>query len=316
MAQLDAAAADPRRTVAAGLMAGAVTVLIWSLWVVAVRGAATVHIPPPWLGLVRFVVPAVLLVPFWWKHGLLPKGVGLGTLALMVAGSGAPYFLLVAAGMAHASAAESGVLLGGTTPLVAAAMTAVVERERFGVSRLVGFALVIAAMAAIGGPALVTGEGVGRFLIVGGAVLWAGYTLAYRRSGLPPLAAAGIIAVWSSVVLIPFAVFADPAPLVADTTVFVGELLTQGILVGIVALTGYGIAVRNLGASRGALIAAMPPAFAALLAIPILGETPSLLVLLGVVLTVVGVALASGALAFGRRRGGPIAPASESRRAG
>jgi len=65
----------------------------------------------------------------------------------------------------------------------------------------------------------------------------------------------------------------------------------------------YGLAVRHLGASRAALIAALPPAFATLLAIPILGETPTPLALLGVALAVVGVALASGALAFRRRTG-------------
>jgi drug/metabolite transporter (DMT)-like permease len=41
---------------------------------------------------------------------------------------------------------------------------------------------------------------------------------------------------------------------------------------------------------------ALPPAFAALLAIPVLGEIPTLATWVGVVLAVGGVALASGAL--------------------
>lgn len=304
MSRRDAAhTALAARPVVVGVAAAAVTVLIWSLWIVAIRGAATVHAPVAWLGIVRFAVPAVALAPFWWKFGLLPKGVGFVPLALMVAGSGALYFVLIALGIAHASAAEGAVLLGGTTPLVAALLTAIVERERFGAGRLVGFALVVAAMAAIGGPAIASGEGLGRFLIVVGGVLWAGYTLAFRRSGLPPLAAAGIIATWSTLLFVPFAVFSDPGVLLSSPTLLLGQVIAQGVLTGMVALACYGLAVRHLGASRAALIAALPPAFATLLAIPILGETPTPLALLGVALAVVGVALASGALAFRRRTG-------------
>ncbi len=82
----------------------------------------------------------------------------------------------------------------------------------------------------------------------------------------------------------------------------VGEVLSQGVLSGIVALACYGTAVRILGSSRAALIAALPPAVAALLAIPMLGEVPSPTTLGGVVLVVVGVALATGAVKLGGRR--------------
>jgi drug/metabolite transporter (DMT)-like permease len=242
--------------------------------------------------MLRFALPAVVLAPFWWRLGLVPRGVSTALLAMMVAGAGAPFFVLVATGMHYASAAESGVLLGGTMPMFAAVLSAVIDRERFAWSRLIGFAFVLAAMAAIGGVALVQGDGAGRLLIVVGAALWAVYTLAYRRSGLAPLPAAGIIAAWSSLLLLPFALFAGTeALLAAGSAVLLGEVVSQGVLSGIVALTCYGMAVRTLGASRAALLAALPPALAALLAIPMLGEVPSALTMVGVVLAVAGVAL-------------------------
>lgn len=300
--QVEPAALPHRRLPVAGVFAAAITVLIWSLWIVTTRQAASIHLSPVWLGLIRFAVPAVALAPFWWRIGLLPRGVDVRLVAAMVAGAGAPFFIIVAIGMRFAGAAESGVLLGGTMPLFAALLSAAVDRERFGASRLFGFALVIAAMAAIGGAALVQGQGAGRFLVVAGAMLWAVYTLAFRRSGLPALAAAGIIAVWSTLILLPFALidgFASIRSVAPE--ILIGQILSQGVLSGIVALACYGAVVRSLGTSRAALLAALPPALAALIAIPALGEIPSPLAILGVVLAVVGVALGSGAVRFGPR---------------
>ncbi len=293
----------PRRRIGIGVAAAVVTVLIWSLWIVATRQAATVHLPAAWLGILRFAVPAVVLIPFWWRLGLVPRGVPVHLIAMMVAGAGAPFFVLVATGMHYASAAESGVLLGGTMPLFAALMSAVIERERFGSSRLVGFALVVIAMAAIGGMAVVHGQGAGRLLVVVGAALWAIYTHAFHKSGLPALPTAGIIAAWSTIILAPFAMAEGTAALfAAGPGVLAGEVLSQGVLSGVVALACYGTAVRILGSSRAALLAALPPAVAALIAIPMLGEVPSSLALGGVVLVVAGVALATGVVKLGARR--------------
>jgi drug/metabolite transporter (DMT)-like permease len=84
------------------------------------------------------------------------------------------------------------------------------------------------------------------------------------------------------------------------TDVLVNAVVTQGLLTGIVALICYGAAVRILGSSRAALLAALPPAIAAMLAIPLLGEVPSLVTVIGIVLAVAGVSLATGALKLGR----------------
>jgi drug/metabolite transporter (DMT)-like permease len=291
------------RSLMLGILAAIVVVLIWSVWIVTTRQAATVHIPAVWLGMIRFAIPAVLLAPFWWRVGLLPRGVDPRLIGLMVLGAGAPFFVLVATGLHYASAADGGVLLGGTMPFFAALLTRLIDRERFGASRILGFVLIIGAMIAIGGGALVEGHGPGRLLVVLGAALWAGYTLAFHKSGIEAVASAGIVAAWSTILLLPFALFAGTSGLLAASpAVLAGEVLTQGILTGVVALVCYGAAVRVLGASRAALLAAVPPALAAILAIPMLGEVPSAVTVAGVVLAVAGVALATGALRLPLRR--------------
>jgi len=279
---------------AAGVLFALVTVFIWALWLVSTRQAAKVELPVAWLGLFRFGPPAILLAPFWLRAGLLPRGTDRRLLAAMVIGAGTPYFLAVATGMQHASAAEGGVLLGGTMPFFVAIVAAVVFRERLSGLQLAGFALVLLAMALIGGVAILDGAGAGRLLILAGSALWALYPLAFQRSGLSPFAAAGIVAAWSTLFFLPFALAEGLSPAAALGLVMAGEqVLSQGVLSGVVALVCYGAAITRLGATRAAVFTALPPALAAVIAIPVLGEIPTPLTSAGIVLAVAGVALAS-----------------------
>jgi drug/metabolite transporter (DMT)-like permease len=269
---------------------------------VGTRQAATVSLPIAWLGMFRFVIPAIVLAPFWWRSGLWPKGVDKRLLAIIVAGAGGPFLVVAAFGMRFAPAAEVGVLLPGTMPLFVALTSAVVDGERFGSSRLFGFALALGAIFAIGGPPLLTGHGLGIFIVPIGALLWAFYTVAFRKSGLDPLTAAGLIAIWSTLMFLPFALLQGPAWVLAlDWTVLGTQFLSQSILSGLVAVVTFGAAVNRLGASRAAIFSALSPALAALIAIPVLGEIPKPLTAFGIVLAVAGVALGSGAVRFGRK---------------
>ncbi len=297
-----AAAGLPRGRLVAGGLLGLLTVAIWGVWIVGTRQAVTVHLPIGWVGMLRYGVPALVLLPWWWRYGLLPKGLDWRLVALMVVGAGAPFFVIVATGIRFAEAAQVGVLLPGTMPVFVAILSAVVEREHFGFSRIVGFVVAVAAMLAIGGPALWAGQGAGLLLVPLGALLWAGYTLAYRRAGIDPVAAVGVIAAWSTLLLLPLAVSESPAAMLdAGWPVLLGQVLSQSVLSGVVALVAFGASVRILGSSRAAIFSALAPAFAALIAIPWLGEVPTMLTAVGVVLAVVGVALGSGAVGFGRR---------------
>jgi drug/metabolite transporter (DMT)-like permease len=72
------------------------------------------------------------------------------------------------------------------------------------------------------------------------------------------------------------------------------QAVFQGVLSAIVALLAYTRAVAILGAARGAVFAALVPAFALLLAIPLLAERPTPLQLTGVAFVTVGMLLALG----------------------
>jgi drug/metabolite transporter (DMT)-like permease len=220
-------------------------------------------------------------------------------LFVMVAGSGAPFFVLVANGMRFAPAAEVGPLLPGTMPLFVAVMAYMLDGERPSLLRRIGFALIAIGIAAIVGFEMFSGTafaGPGHMLVLTGALFWAAYTIAFRRSGLTAFEGAAIIAAWSTIMMLPFGTL----PLIEALQAGRGgeiatQALVQGALSGIVAVVLFGVSILRLGASRAAAFAALIPALAALLAIPALGEIPAGAAIIGIVATSVGVALASGA---------------------
>jgi len=72
------------------------------------------------------------------------------------------------------------------------------------------------------------------------------------------------------------------------------QAVVQGFLTGIVALLLYGRMVSILGATRGAAFLALTPAMTALMSIPILGEFPSAIDWIMIVVISIGVYIVSG----------------------
>ncbi|MCB5176985.1 DMT family transporter [Microvirga lenta] len=282
-----------------GWLAAFATVTIWAVWMVGTRHAVTNDLPPVVVGLLRFAVPALVLAPIVWRTGLFPKGLP-PLVGLALLGSGAPFFLVVALGMQFAPAAEIGPLLPGTMPLFVALIGWLVFGERLGRLRIVGFGLILVGVALIGGRGLLDPAGGawrGHLLLLSGACLWGIYTHAYRRCGLSALQAAALIGTWSLLLLVPFGA---PKLATALANGLAGpvllQALLQGFMSGVLGIVLYGFAVDRLGASRAAAVSPLGPVLAALIAIPVLGESPDAVAVAGIAAAATGVALASGVL--------------------
>jgi drug/metabolite transporter (DMT)-like permease len=273
------------------------TVIIWAFWMIGTRHAVTHSLTPAAIGLLRFATPALVLAPVWWRIGLFPRGLRPIT-ALGLLGSGVPFFFIVATAMQFAPAADIGPLLPGTMPLFVALIGWIGCGERFSRWRIGGFALILIGIAVIGGRGLLTLEtGVwrGHALLLAGAFMWGLYTHAYRRSGLTPIQGAALVALWSTLILLPFG--APPlmnAFMTASSGVLLVQAVLQGLVSGVVNMVLYSVAINGLGASRAAAISPLGPVFASLIAIPVLGEIPDLAAILGLLAATCGVVLASG----------------------
>jgi drug/metabolite transporter (DMT)-like permease len=295
-----------RRDILIGTGAAIFAVTIWAAWIVGTRHAVTGTLPPESVGLLRMAVPALLFAPIWLRVGVAPRD-RRGLLALCVLGAGAPFFIVVATGMKFAPAADIGPLLPGTMPLFAALLAVMVDRERIGGMRLIGYGLIVAGILAIAGRGMFdfsSGAWRGHVLVLLGAFLWAIYTIAFRRSRLGAIEAAALIGFWSTLLLLPFGTLPlAEAWRAGHGWEIAAQAIIQGVFSGILGLVGYGVAVARLGASRAAAFAALAPGMAALIAVPVLGEVPDTAAVVGIVATSVGVALASGAV--GARRSIP-----------
>ena len=246
---------------------------------------------------IRFAVAGLLLGPLLARSGLALDRLGwLGVAALVL--GGAPTVLLANAGLLFAPAAHAGALFPGVMPLMTAILAALILKEAFTPRKRVGFAFIVGGIVLIvwgSGISFATSQTIGHVLFLGSALAFACYTIALRWARLDGLHAAAISAVGSMLLFLP------PYSLVAGASVFDASMsaiglqaLVQGLLTAVISYIVYGRAVSILGASSGAAFAASCPAITALMAIPILGEWPTRIDWVAIMLISIGVYVVSG----------------------
>jgi drug/metabolite transporter (DMT)-like permease len=288
-----------------GALYGLTAASIWAGWIVVARLGLTTSLTPWDIAMLRFGVGGLLLLPYLLRKGFALEPLGWIGLAAIVLGCGAPMVLLVNAGLLFAPAAHAGALFSGVVPLMVALLAAPILREAFTSAKRVGFALILAGVVGIvwsAGGGIGTRQNIGQVLFLGGALLWACYTVAMRRARLDGLHAAAIAAVVTLVLYLPvYAVVAGTSLFEAPLTDIALQAFVQGFLTAVVSLVLYGRAVSILGASGGAAFPALCPAMTAVLAIPILGEWPTPMDWIAIVLISAGVYVVSGGPLPGRR---------------
>ncbi|MDM0013920.1 DMT family transporter [Variovorax sp. J22P168] len=286
---------DPR--LLAGLLAGLASALIGGGWQVMTRHATTGSIAAADLVILRYVIPSLALCPLLLRLGLLPQRLPRRLLLAIVAGAGLPFGLAAMSGTRFAPAAHMGVLMAGASPLFVAGLAWVLWRERPGRGRGIGLACLACGVALLGGSALAgaaPGAWRGDLLFLLAAALWAGYTLAFRRSGLTAWQGAALVNGWSALLLLPWLAWRGEVHLFdAPLRDLVWQALWQGLVAGLLGLWLIGFAIERLGAARAAAFGALAPVFAALGGWWWLGDRLSALDLLAVAATVAGVGLAS-----------------------
>lgn len=279
--------------VAAALMAA----FLGSAWQLLTRHGVTTTLGPVEIALLRYGIPAVVLLPVLRRVGLRPAGLSGRRLVALVAGGGLPFGLLVLGGAQLAPAAHIGVFMAGTMPVFTALACLVLLGERIPATRSIGFMLILAGAAWLGlaGAAVVPGAWRGDLLFLLAAMAWAGYTLAFRGSGLTAWEGSAVVNAWSFIgllLLLPW--MGAPRLLTAPWNDVVLQALGQGVLAGLLGQVVYMAAVSQLGSSRAALSSALVPPLTALGASLLLGEPADVSTWCAAALTAVGIALAAG----------------------
>lgn len=285
------------RQTATGIAWAAVSLLIFSGWFVITRFSVARGLRVWDVMALRFGIGSLLLAPMLLRSGYrLPRGTWRVGLLLSLLWGG-PFVFLVALGLQLTSVAEAASMTPTMMPVFAGLIGVAVLAERQGPRRWIGYAAITAGvvlLVAVNGADVTGRTVVGWSALLAAALLWAFYTLAFRRSGLSPVQAAAMVCTWSSVVFLPFYLGFGlshltqvPLPELAFQAVY------QGVFMSCLAIVAFNRAVAALGPLAATAVIALLPALAALIAIPILGEVPSGPEWLAILVLAAGVYLAA-----------------------
>ena len=300
--------ADTRATLWLGLGTGLVTALLWGSWAVVSRVGLTGALDFHDVTALRYTVSGIVLLPVLLRqrvnwHGI--AGVPWHAIFLMLIGAGAPYALVVFAGLQVAPASHQAVIGPSGVLLFTAGLSALFLGERFDRRQLAGMTVVMAGVGAIGWHGLAgdTDIGRGHLLFVAATLLWSVFTVTARAWRIDALVATAIVSVVSFVTYLPFYLLIAGGRLLAAPVLEVAfQGIYQGLITGVIALALYMRTVALLGAGRAALFVSLVPAMAAAMAVPVLGEALTTSTLVGVVLVTIGMAIAVGRGAVGPGR--------------
>ncbi len=300
-------APESRARIALAVGAGVAASLLYAGQFVVSRWSFQRTLTPWDLAAVRFVVAGLLLLPVVLRRGLADAaGIGWSRALVLAAIAGAPYTLVMYAGLALAPAAHGAVIITGGTPVVSTALAWLWLGARPSPTRLVGLGIIVTGLILVSWAGIHGGGGpltwVGDLLFAVPAVMWGVFTVLARQWHVDP--ARGTAMVWVlALAYLPVyvAVFGlrlfdtPPAELVLQG-------IYQGLGVAIAALAFYAFAIRVLGSAVASLFMPLVPVFGVLLAIPVLAEIPSAVQLVGMAGVSVGMVLASGYTSSHSRR--------------
>lgn len=278
------------------------SILIWSGWVVVSRYAVKGPLSAYDVTAIRFGVSGLILLPVAIKRGLRigPWGIWGGMMLCLCIG--APYTNLAVLGMKFAPASHASTILNGTLLFVTSVVGILLLKEQttplrlFGIAcSLAGMGIILAARSAHDG----NDVWIGHMLFMVSGILWSAYTLLVRLWKADALQAAAAVCVFSMLLYLPpYLLFAHSNITPEHWQSVAFQALYQGILTAVIALISFNAGIRLLGASRAGAFIPLVPVLSTLLAIPLLGETPSGTETIGVAAVSFGVLLASGVIRY------------------
>jgi drug/metabolite transporter (DMT)-like permease len=292
-----------RKAMRAGLGWGLLAAAIWAVYSVLARLGVTSGLSPVDMSWLRFAPGALLTLPLMWRWGwrdLAGIGWGRGLLLTLLAGPG--FALLFMSGFTLAPLAHGAVIAPSGQMLAGLGLSAWLAHQPLSRESLFGAAFVLLGLLFMGGDSLLHGDGratlLGDLLFAVAGFCWGLFGTLSRRWRVEPLRVTVVVVVLSFLIFTPpYLALADLGRLAnAGAGMLALQAVAQGLGAGLVAMLAYSRAAELLGSGRAAFFGAMVPGAASLLAIPVLGEVPTTLQVLGIASVVTGLLIAFGAV--------------------
>ena len=291
---------------ALGIGAALIAALIWGGWFPVSRLAVTTVLGPADLALLRYLVAGTVLIPVAFRLGLRAGKAGWWGAFGIALTVGAPYPYLLAVGLEFAPAAHVAIFVPGVFPALTLIASACILGDRVTPRRLAGLLLTLVAVALVGWTVFES-AGMGRlqgyliFLVC--AAMWTAYTLIVRYAEISAVHATAIIGVLTLILYLPpYLLFSERQLFDLPLAELSFQILYHGFLGGFLSMFLYSYSVNALGPPRAAIFGALVPCFAALLAVPIVGESVGWRELLAIAAASLGIVLVTGAGGLAHRR--------------
>lgn len=296
----DVAATAPPATRSSlfGFACGAGAALIWGIQAVVSRQSVADGLGPVDVTILRYLTASLVLLPFAIAR-LKPFPVGrLGwpRALILTLFAGAPFATVLVGGSTFAPALHTAVIAPSLIPVATALIAFAVLGERSPVGRIVGLVLIVSGIGLFAGQGLAQGgqEGAwrGDLLFVLAATMWAIFGILAKRWGADAFDLTISLSILSLAVL-PLLALAVPLKIAgASLSAMALQAGYQGLLVGVASVFLYASANQTLGAARASLFLPLVPAITAAASAVLIGEWPSAVELVGMVIVMAGMTIA------------------------
>jgi drug/metabolite transporter (DMT)-like permease len=278
-----------------GMLFGAGAAFFWAAGFAAARHGIALGLTPADLAVHRFAWAGIFLLPVLLRQsggagGL--GGVGWGRGILLTLAGGPPLAIISYSGFLLVPLGHGGVIQPSSAALFGLIYASAVLHEPLPRGRIVGAAVIVLGLCVIGFEAVST---IGRhgllgdFAFVAAGFCFATFAMMVKLWHIPPTRATVIVSVISLAdIPIHAMLFGFDRMISFGLWENVLQALAQGLLAGAGAIYLFARAVFLLGAARAAVFTALVPPFTLLLGWGLLGETPSLVQIAGLVVVLVG----------------------------
>jgi len=259
-----------------GIVSLILTLIIWSSYFVALRSGAQSQLTHFDMAILRFILPAVVLLPVLYRAKARILATKKRYLVGIMAGAGLPFYILSVIASSEVQAVVGSLLIPGVTPIFVTMIAVCCYGESLARRRCLGLLVVVIGVFILVSAELESDNPqiIGPTLYLIAAVLWALYTVSIRMSKLSSLEVAAILNVSAAVIIgiaMPFEVFTSNLNQVSLYEIF-PQLLIMGVFCGLISVVTYSKAIKSLGAELSACWGALTPVFVAILAYFLLSE--------------------------------------------
>lgn len=276
---------------AVGLACAVGVVLLYSSFVLVSRYGLHTELEPTDLAFLRYLVAGLILLPVFLRHGT--AGLTLAQCCVLAGVGGLSFALLVFYGFKLAPASHGSALLHGTLPafsFVAGYFSGGVLPDRLSLAGILatagGVLLMIWDSLSVASGSQMLGD----ILLLCGSLNWAVYGVLVRRFRVAAFPATAILACFAMIVYVPLYLAATSDRILhLPITDVITQAIFQGVFIAFLSIVLYTRTVQALGPDGAALAAALVPGLTTVLAIPMLGEWPSMSTMTGVLLVTLGI---------------------------